>query len=179
MWDGVGVVKIVFTSPYHRFCQATRPTLPTSLKNSERERLLGEMWKSLSKDGREAFKSGLVQQLNTGRGGIRAWQPAFDCSGTSPAAALDAWQPVLDPPAKRRATAEGAVRVGGGDEYELTASEYRRPSVCWIGVTVSLTLTLLASTLTLTCCRNAPRSAPGVPRRRGVPHSRVSDQPAE
>ena len=118
MWDGVGVVKIVFTSPYHRFCQATRPTLPTSLKNSERERLLGEMWKSLSKDGREAFKSGLVQQLNTGRGGIRAWQPAFDCSGTSPAAALDAWQPVLDPPAKRRATAEGAVRVGGY-EHEL------------------------------------------------------------
>ena len=118
MWDGVGVVKIVFTSPYHRFCQATRPTLPTSLKNSERERLLGEMWKSLSKDGREAFKSGLVQQLNTGRGGIRAWQPAFDCSGTSPAAGLDAWQPVLDPPAKRRATAEGAGSTSRY-EYEL------------------------------------------------------------
>ena len=112
MWDGVGVVKIVFTSPYHRFCQATRPTLPTSLKNSERERLLGEMWKSLSKDGREAFKSGLVQQLNTGRGGIRAWQPAFDCSGTSPAAGLDAWQPVLE--AALRVVARDALLLRDG-----------------------------------------------------------------
>ena len=104
------LVKIEFTSPYHRFCKANRPTLPTHLKNSERERLLGEMWKSLGKDGREAFKSGLVQQLHTGRGGARAWQLAFDYFNTSPAAALDARQPGLDPPAKRRATAEGAVR---------------------------------------------------------------------
>ena len=37
-----------FTSPYHAFCSVKRPTLQVNLPNAARERLLGQMWQSLS-----------------------------------------------------------------------------------------------------------------------------------
>ena len=39
--------KPAFTSPYHKFCQELRPLLPATLRNSEREKLLGVAWKAL------------------------------------------------------------------------------------------------------------------------------------
>ena len=65
--------KIEFTSPYHAFCKATRPKLPTNMKNAEREKLLGLSWKSLSKDRKAEYRSGLARPLRTGQGGNRAW----------------------------------------------------------------------------------------------------------
>ena len=110
-------VRIEFTSPYHRFCKANRPTLPTHLKNSERERLLGEMWKSLGKDGREAFKSGLVQQLHTRRGGTRAWQLAFDYrQETAAAAPLRPSRPAPALPAPLPNRAKAVEQLGNSEE---------------------------------------------------------------
>ena len=71
------------TNPYNLFTKVNRPTLPTHLKNSERERLLGVMWKSLSMEERATFKSPFLQDA-----------PDLE---------------VLDPPAKRRAAAGGVV----------------------------------------------------------------------
>ena len=110
-------VRIEFTSPYHRFCKANRPTLPTHLKNSERERLLGEMWNSLGKDGREAFKSGLVQQLHTRRGGTRAWQLAFDYrQETAAAAPLRPSRPAPALPAPLPNRAKAVEQLGNSEE---------------------------------------------------------------
>ena len=67
--------KAEFTSPYHLFCKANRPMLPTNLKNADREKLLGEMWKSLSKEGRGAYRTGLALPARNGHGGTRAWVP--------------------------------------------------------------------------------------------------------
>jgi len=39
--------KPAFTSPYHKFCQELRPQLLPTLRNSEREKLLGVAWKAL------------------------------------------------------------------------------------------------------------------------------------
>ena len=39
--------KPAFTSPYHKFCQELRPLLLPTLRNSEREKLLGVAWKAL------------------------------------------------------------------------------------------------------------------------------------
>ena len=40
--------------PYKEFCRAQRPLLPTSLRNAERERILGQRWKALSEAERVA-----------------------------------------------------------------------------------------------------------------------------
>ena len=48
--------KRAFTSPYHEFCQELRPLLPTNLRNSEREKLLGIAWKALSGTEKHAFR---------------------------------------------------------------------------------------------------------------------------
>ena len=71
--------KPAYTSPYHVFCREQRPLLPAGirLKNSDREKVLGQMWKELSPDGREAYEQGLTQLASSGRGGLRAWAPAL------------------------------------------------------------------------------------------------------
>ena len=71
--------------PYNLFTKVNRPTLPTHLKNAEREKLLGLMWQALSTEQRATFKSALSHL-----------QAAPDLE-------------VLDPPAKRRAAAGGVV----------------------------------------------------------------------
>ena len=48
--------KRAFTSPYHEFCQELRPLLPTNLRNSEREKLLGIAWKALSGTEKHTFR---------------------------------------------------------------------------------------------------------------------------
>ena len=40
--------KAVTWSPYKEFCRAQRPLLPTSLRNAERERVLGQRWRAQS-----------------------------------------------------------------------------------------------------------------------------------
>ena len=40
--------------PYDQFCRAHRPMLPTSLRNAERERILGQLWRALSEAERAA-----------------------------------------------------------------------------------------------------------------------------
>ena len=40
--------------PYEEFCRAHRPSLPTSLRNAERERVLGQMWGALPEAKRAA-----------------------------------------------------------------------------------------------------------------------------
>ena len=46
-----------FHKPDHAFCKAKRPLMPAGLRNAERERLLGRMWKALSKTERRARKA--------------------------------------------------------------------------------------------------------------------------
>ena len=41
--------------PYNLFTKVNRPTLPTDLKNAEREKLLGLMWQALSTEGKAAY----------------------------------------------------------------------------------------------------------------------------
>ena len=40
--------------PYQEFCRAHRPSLPASLRNAERERTLGQLWKAVSEVERVA-----------------------------------------------------------------------------------------------------------------------------
>ena len=47
--------KRVFTSPYTVFCKEQRPRLPPTLRNTERERLLGQQWRALSQTERALF----------------------------------------------------------------------------------------------------------------------------
>ena len=66
--------KAAFTSPFHEFCQELRPLLPTNLRNSEREKLLGLAWKGLSGTEKRKFKKAtpgetLMPPLNSGVGG--------------------------------------------------------------------------------------------------------------
>ena len=62
-----------FTNPYNLFTKVNRPKLPTNLKNAEREKLLGQMWRATSKEGRAAYQPGGALPQRTGRGGTRAW----------------------------------------------------------------------------------------------------------
>ena len=82
--------KAEFTSPYHLFCKANRPMLPTNLKNADREKLLGEMWKSLSKEGRGAYRTGLALPARNGHGGTRAWVPTQGEEPPPPRGRIDA-----------------------------------------------------------------------------------------
>ena len=66
---------IRFSSPYLVFCREQRPLLPAHLTNSDRERLLGQNWRKLSKAGSAAYTRGLTQLITTGRGGFREWAP--------------------------------------------------------------------------------------------------------
>ena len=62
--------KPAFTSPYHKFCQELRPQLLPTLRNSEREKLLGVAWKVLSGTENPKLKGNLMPILNSGgRGG--------------------------------------------------------------------------------------------------------------
>ena len=40
--------------PYEKFCRAHRPSLPTTLRNAERERMLGQLWRGISEAERAA-----------------------------------------------------------------------------------------------------------------------------
>ena len=44
------------TNNYSEFCREHRPLLPATLRNTERERLLGQMWKALSFAGRARWE---------------------------------------------------------------------------------------------------------------------------
>ena len=46
--------KALEMKPYYDFCRAHRPMLATSLRNAERERILGERWRALSEAERAA-----------------------------------------------------------------------------------------------------------------------------
>ena len=48
--------KKVYSNPYTVFCQEQRPLLPRSLRNSQREWTLGQMWKSLPDEERAKYK---------------------------------------------------------------------------------------------------------------------------
>ena len=66
--------KRAFTSPFHEFCLELRPLLPTNLRNSEREKLLGLAWKGLSGTEKRKFKKAtpgetLMPPLNSEVGG--------------------------------------------------------------------------------------------------------------
>ena len=52
--------KRVYSNPYVIFCQEQRPFLPTGLRNAERERYLGQMWKALPEEERSRFKGRAV-----------------------------------------------------------------------------------------------------------------------
>ena len=64
-----------FTSPYHEFSREQRPHLPAGMRNSDREKRLGQMWRELSEDQRASYRKGLTQLASKGRGGLRCWAP--------------------------------------------------------------------------------------------------------
>ena len=67
--------KAAFTSPFHEFCQELRPLLPASLRNSEREKLLGMAWKGLSATERRKFEATPMPTLNSGEG--EGWHEGY------------------------------------------------------------------------------------------------------
>ena len=67
--------KRAFTSPYHEFCQELRPLLPASMRNSEREKLLGIAWKGLSATERRKFEATPMPTLNSGEG--EGWHEGY------------------------------------------------------------------------------------------------------
>ena len=67
--------KRAFTSPFHEFCQELRPLLPASLRNSEREKLLGMAWKGLSATERRKFEATPMPTLNSGAG--EGWHEGY------------------------------------------------------------------------------------------------------
>ena len=62
-----------FTSPYHEFSREQRPHLPAGMRNSDREKRLGQMWRELSEAQRASYRKGLTQLASKGRGGLRCW----------------------------------------------------------------------------------------------------------
>ena len=64
-----------YNSPYRAFCREQRPLLPTGMKNSDREKALGQMWRELTNAGRATYHRGLKQEPSFGRGGLRVWAP--------------------------------------------------------------------------------------------------------
>ena len=52
----VEVPRYSTSRPYNLFTKVNRPTLPTNLKNADREKLLGLMWQALSKEGKAAYQ---------------------------------------------------------------------------------------------------------------------------
>ena len=87
-WQREGLVYNPYTSPYNEFCREQRPLLLAGIKNSDREKVLGHMWRELTQAERAAYKQGLTKLKNGGRGGLRAWARAHDNRswlGTTPA----------------------------------------------------------------------------------------------
>eukprot|EP00964_Phaeocystis_antarctica_P084229 scaffold53019_cov71-Phaeocystis_antarctica.AAC.2 len=64
-----------YNSPYRAFCREQRPLLPSGMKNSDREKALGQMWRELTNAGRATYHRGLKQEPSFGRGGLRVWAP--------------------------------------------------------------------------------------------------------
>ena len=66
-------MRAFFTSPYHEFSREQRPYLPAGMRNSDREKRLGQMWRELSDAQKASYREGLTQLASTGRGGLRCW----------------------------------------------------------------------------------------------------------
>ena len=49
--------------------------MPPNMKNADREKAIGQMWKGLSVAERAAFERGLKPEPSSGRGGLRVWAP--------------------------------------------------------------------------------------------------------
>ena len=49
--------------------------MPPNMKNADREKAIGHMWKELSGAERAAFERGLKPEPSSGRGGLRVWAP--------------------------------------------------------------------------------------------------------
>ena len=49
--------------------------MPPNMKNADREKAIGQMWKGLSGAERAAFERGLKPEPSSGRGGLRVWAP--------------------------------------------------------------------------------------------------------
>ena len=64
-----------YNSPYRAFCREQRPLLPSGMKNSDREKALGQTWRELTNAGRATYHRGLKQEPSFGRGGLRVWAP--------------------------------------------------------------------------------------------------------
>ena len=122
--------------PYNLFTKVNRPTLPTDLKNAEREKLLGLMWQALSTEGKAAYqrptppqatrevpregssrKQGATRRTSYGwfEGPTKTkwtggeWFTQAERWARAKQAEVDDAPKVLVPPAKRRAAAEGVV----------------------------------------------------------------------
>ena len=112
--------KARWTSPYHRFCQANRPLLPTHLKNADREKLLGTLWKSLSNEGRAVFTAGLRQPVRNGQRGNPAWTPIVPGEEEPPPPAI------LEVPRRNRTPRikKGLRHRASGTTAKWTAGEW-------------------------------------------------------
>ena len=85
-------VKRVYSNPYVIFCQEQRPFLPTGLRNAERERYLGRMWKALSEEEKSRYKGRAVKPdpapsmepvVRQSSGPLTTGQPAAAASGSA------------------------------------------------------------------------------------------------
>ena len=85
--------KGLYSNPYVIFCQEQRPFLPTGLRNAERERYLGRMWKALSEEEKARYKGRTVKApdpapsmepaVRQSSGPLTTGQPAAAASGSA------------------------------------------------------------------------------------------------
>ena len=124
--------KRAFTSPFHEFCQELRPLLPASLRNSEREKLLGMAWKGLSATERRKFEATPMPTLNSGAGegwheGYRvAWAhvsaPQLQLTAPAPAPQLQLTAPAPAPQLQLAAPPAPQLQLITAPQLQLTSA---------------------------------------------------------
>ena len=85
-----------YSNPYTVFCQEQRPVLPAGLRNSARERTLGQLWRELSKPEQAKYKIRRAEPPDPAPAptSVSARAPA-----PSPAPALEPPPPIVSAPA--------------------------------------------------------------------------------
>ena len=85
-----------YSNPYTVFCQEQRPVLPAGLRNSARERTLGQLWRELSKPEQAKYKVRRAEPPDPAPAPTTVSAPA---PAPSPAPALEPPPPIVSAPA--------------------------------------------------------------------------------
>jgi len=135
---------------YLEFCRVTRPLLPTSLRNAEREKVIGERWKALSATEKASYKVG----------GTQTSAPSAPTASSAPARNMSA--------AARTVAARAAAAAALGDDTHWNAKRSRTTTEATVSGTTSASTPSFAAPNSLalatpSCPRTTPTSATLIP----------------